>query len=783
MAEERQNREEDGLDEVSDEALEFEDDKESKDGDSDNKSTDDASKKKKKLIIIIAGAVGALLIILGVVLALVLGGDEEESEEPQKSKVSEKITQVKDKQEDIPKTKLDEMIKKANMLYEKGYKKEALELFDTISSYSESLSYYNIGVAHMKEENYQAGLEAFKVAIRNTDNICVSAINSAVCALAMKDVKLFEYYIDLAHSNLPKSIDDPLYKYYYALIRYYKGEYLESLSALKKENNPIYKAEQNHIKANLAILFNDNISAIEALESIAKRTDYLTLGLLFAREGMYDMAIKYLKRAELEYPDNRKVKLALGLIYTKIGDMNLASSYTKDLYEKAYNKPLENYPITVFIKDSIFDKNRAQEDFAKRLNLSHQRVYNILFYFAPYKIFNSNKTIGYIRKGNKSIYIDAISDAKNIYKKGTVSAKVNSVISRAIKLATNYHIRDANKLLSSIINEFPDDSILHYNLALSYAQMQIYHKAYEHFSKSFHLDPSNSLSGVFGLMSAELAHVEHKKFKNEVRLYLGDKKVMSKTDEFHLVLMNFVDGNYQSASRWLDENEQKSLLANAFEVIVAGKLEKETIELQKAEEFKKMLNDDIVANILYVYIKNRKLSNKDFAKKAGYFLKEHKMFLDSLYYGPVVVKEMYITLANIAGMTYVIRDILKERVMTEVTDVRGVMQSLALTDIYLNFFEEAYTLYNKLIDDLKEDDSHTLFLAAVAAIGANHHSSAITLLELANLTDKLNYESRYALGLLYLEAKNLEAAGIQFDKIKDDKFESNFFDFDIRKKD
>jgi tetratricopeptide (TPR) repeat protein len=779
MAEDKTNEEE-IEDQDGDEALEFEDDKKDS-GEEGDDSSDNKSNSKKKLIIIISAVVVLLLIVVVVVVLMMSGGDEEEVKP--ENKVSDKITKVQDKRETLPKTKVDEMIKKANMLYEKGYKKEALELFDQIASYSESLSYYNIGVAHMKEENYQSALDAFKIAIRNADNICVSAINCAVCALALKDEKLFNYYIDLAHSNLPKSINDPLYKYYYALIRYYKGEYLESLSALKKENNKIYKTQQNHVKANLAILFNDNLSAIEALENIAKREDYLTLGLLFAREGMYDMAIKYLERAALEYPDNKKVKLALGLISTKIGSMNMATSYVKDLYEKAGNEPLKDYPVSLFIKDSIFDKNIAQADFAKRLNLSEKRVYDIMFYFAPYKIFNSNKTIGYIRKGNKSIYIDAIQDAKNIYQKSTVSAKVNSITSKAIKLATNYHVRDANRLLDSIIDEFPDDSILHYNLALTYAQMQIYHKAYEHFNKSFHLDPKNSISGIFGIMAGVLAHNDHSTLKNSVRMYLGDKKILSRDDEFYLVLFNFIDANYQSAVDWLDHNDQKSLLANVFEIIVAGKLERDTLELEKAEDFKKMLNDDIIANILYVYVKNRKLSNKEFAKKSGYFLKEHEMFLDSLYYGPAVVKEMYITLANIAGMTYTIRDILKERVMTEVTDVRGVMQSLALTDIYLNFFEEAYTLYNKLIDDLKEDDSHTLFLASVAAIGADHHAEAITLLELANLTDKTNYEARYALGLLYLEAGNLEAAGIQFDQIKDDKFESNFFDFDIRKRD
>lgn len=741
------------------------------------------AKNKKKLFIIIGVAVLVLIIVIVVVVLLMSKGEEAPSQKLEEKPIAEKIVQLKDKSEETPKTKIEEMIKKANMLYEKGYKQEALELFESISSYSESLSYYNIGVAHMKEENYKSALEAFKIAIQNADNICVSAINAAVCALILNNKDLFSYYIDLAYSNLPKSVHDPLYKYYYALVTYYKGEYIESLSALKNDNNKIYEKEQNHIKANLALIFNDNITAIEALESTATKDDFMTLGLLFAREGIYDMSIKYLKKAEKEFPDNDKLRIALGIINTKVGNMSNASAYFKDLYKKSGNEPMKSYPITVYIKDTIFDKNLAQDEFAKRMSLTNKMAYDILIYFAPYKIFNSDKTIGYIRKGNKSIYIDAINDAKSDYQKSTVSAKVNSVTSKAIKLATNYHIREANKLLASIIDEFPNDSILHYNLALSYAQMQIYNKAYDHFSKSFHLDQKNTLSGVFAVMCGELAHVDYKILLNDVKMSLGNKKTLSPEDEFHSMLINYADGNYQSAIKWLEKNDQDTVLANVFEIIVSGKLEKYSMQLAKVEEFKKLLNDDIIANILYIYAKNRELSNKEFAKKANYFLKEHEMFLDSLYYGPVVVKEMYITLANVAGMSYTIRDILKERVMTEIVDVRGVMQSLALTNIYLNFFEEAYTIYNSLIDSLKEDDTHTLFLAAVSAIGANHHAEAIALLELANLADSKNYEARYALGLLYLEANNIEAAGIQFSRIDDNKFKSDFFDFDIRKRD
>ncbi|EDH1343848.1 hypothetical protein GCX35_09605, partial [Campylobacter jejuni] len=71
------------------------------------------------------------------------------------------------------------------------------------------------------------------------------------------------------------------------------------------------------------------------------------------------------------------------------------------------------------------------------------------------------------------------------------------------------------------------------------------------------------------------------------------------------------------------------------------------------------------------------------------------------------------------------------------------------------------------------------FLASVAAVGANNPNSAIALLQLSKLTDKNNKESKVALGLLYQEVGNYEAAMTQYRTLPND-FKSEFFTFDIK---
>ena len=76
-------------------------------------------------------------------------------------------------------------------------------------------------------------------------------------------------------------------------------------------------------------------------------------------------------------------------------------------------------------------------------------------------------------------------------------------------------------------------------------------------------------------------------------------------------------------------------------------------------------------------------------------------------------------------------------------------------------------------------DAYTLFLGAVASTAADHHANAIALLELSKMKDGSFLESRYALGLLYLEVKNNQGAVIQFGRIGDNGFSSEYFNFDI----
>jgi predicted RNA-binding protein with EMAP domain len=79
---------------------------------------------------------------------------------------------------------------------------------------------------------------------------------------------------------------------------------------------------------------------------------------------------------------------------------------------------------------------------------------------------------------------------------------------------------------------------------------------------------------------------------------------------------------------------------------------------------------------------------------------------------------------HIAGVSSFAKKRLIEYAQTKEPTI-SLLQSLAYSYIYNQNFEEAYEIYNQLIDDHKQKDSHTLFLASIAALGSNHHSNAV----------------------------------------------------------
>lgn len=733
-----------------------------------------SSATKKKLLL---GGIGAgLVFIIATILFFMLQPSSKKPADTSMGYIDERLE--KPISAPVEPSKIESMIAKADYLYSTGSKTEALSLYEKIAHYSEAVSAYNLGVAQLKDEQYDTALETFKKAIQNNEKRCVSAINAAVCSLHLQNEESFRYYIDLAYAYLPHERQSPLYSYYYTLINYYNGNYLEALSALKNPTSEEYLKIQNSLSSRINAFFDNDYAAIESMENDKTMINDFSLGLLYARVGDLTLAKNYLQNAIKKGEEPVKSQLALGYVNLKAGQVQEAAKNIENITDMFGEEVYKPYPITVKLKDSLFNPEQAQERYRNSIVESRGIDYQKIFYFSPYKIFNANQTISYIRKGNANIYIDNVASAKEYLSKGSSSSNVNVGIVNAIKKALSFKLREANEMLQKLVMVQPKHSILHYNLALTYAQMGNIADAHKHFLRSYNLDAKNYLSGIYAVMTSQLIDNENSKLLSIIKDAIAHEELSEEID-FYNTLLSISQGNTSSLSDWLDKNYKQRPLYLALDIIIAIKQNNINAAQKSANKLTIMLPNEIVPHMMYIDAYFGKLNQKEYANEVMNYLRVQDLNYNDLYFGAHVARYLYIQQNLIIGKLYFLREQLKGVLESTTERTEELTSALALASLYDGAYEESFTLYNNLIDNLKVRDSQTLFLGAVASTAANHHANAIALLELSKLKNPSFLESRYALGLLYLEVKNNKGAVIQLSRIYKNNFNSEYFNFSI----
>ncbi len=737
---------------------------------------DGENKVNKKTIILLASLIiVALLLIILLVVVILKKSDAKHTPSQVTQQIVEKIQKKQSKPSFTP-SKIDHMLKKANALYESGNKMEALDIYKNIASYNEAISQYNIGVAKMKEEDFKSALNAFKIAILNKEKRTVSALNAAVCALRLEDEALFKYYLDLAYTYLPEESNSPLYSYYVGLINFYKQNYYEALSALTHPSSNHYKDKQAYLASKILNYTDSPHLALNSLQN--EHGGEFTKGLLHARLGEFSQAKNNLIRAINLRKDKRLASMALSFVELKLGNFTNAANILNNMHDKNASYAQNTYPIKVALNGALFDVNEAQNEYKEQNQNNKRDSYAMLFYFAPYKVFNARQTIELIRKGSINVLVDDLGAGLDYLKTSSTISKINISLSEGIKLALNHHYLQANAKFKSLTKLYSKHAILHYDLALTYAQIGNFSLAYKHFKTSYRLDSKNYLAGLFAVMCAEIINKEHAKLFEEVKRDIDADESIPRVN-FFMTLAHFIDNNQFSMNRWLETDKSEQPLHLAFDLITAKMLSNSFYYKQKATKLKSVLPNDMLAKILAFNAKYSDKNVKEYAKMIQIEFKNLDFDMNAFYYGSSIVKERFVKMLQISGLLHKQRDKLKRKLQVESKDKTGIMQALAFLDIYTNDFEEAYVLYNSLLDNHEQQDTNTLFYAAVASIGSNHPENAIALLELAKLTDPNNFESRYALGLLYQQTKNIKAATTQYNKIGNTGFKSKYFTFKI----
>ncbi len=713
-------------------------------GDEENK------KKKNKFILIII-----ILLLITIILLLILAAvviTKKKKNTPKVSPEIAKITKKLKKKHIVRKDEIKQLIKRATILYNKGEKEKALRILNKLSSYSEALSYYNLGVIKLEEKNYKKALEYFQKAIKNKDNRALSAINATYASLMLNNKKLYNYYRQLAYTFLPEIAKLKSYPYYYAVVMYYMGYEYEAIAALKLKTP--YKNESEKLLSAIYEYYQDFAHA-QTYE-----TDPFYKGLSLAKIGEYSLARTYLSGS-----GKKEAKFALSLIDLKLSYFKESGKILKNFEENNI------FPIYVYLKQSLFDTKTSQQYFKENFLRKKEDFYDLFFYFAPYKVFNMNQTISYLKKGIAGIPIGAIEESQSYLSKSATYSALNIKISHALKLALNGHIYLANKQFKKLIKQKDTSYILHYDLALTYAQLGDYKNAYVHFLRAYHLNPSDLKSGIYALMALGKIKKTNEYLVSSIKEDFNEKTSLVEG------MLAITQNNTVKMAAFIEKPDKNTPMWIITKLVSKALLDKDYT--YEALKLKSMYPKEIIANLLYFYSNNKNLPVYKIALNYQSLFFSQKFNMNDFYYGAKIVKDWYFTFAKISGLLNKVRLNLIDQAKKENFDLIPILKRVAFANLYTKHFEEAYVIYNDLINNKNINDADTLYHAAVAAIGAKHHSNAVALMELAKLKNPSYYEARYGLGLLWQESGNLRAASIQYLKIPDG-FESRFFDFNIK---
>ena len=784
---------------------------------------------KNKIILYATIAIAALLLILIIVLIVALNKEEplapiysvQPAPEQRAAREGTKMPKLQSNE-------LQSLIQKAALLYSSGHITEALDVYNNISIFSQSFASFNLGVAKMKERNLKDALNAFDGTIKSGENIAAAAINAAQISYQLNDFAKYDYYVNLAKGTMIEWSGKPLYSYLYSLSNYYSANYFNALSSLNNPTSSAYSTDSSLLASKIYLNFNDEYSALKKLLDITDMDNRFTIGLIYARMGEFDLAYQYISNymRDLNLPPNELIQanMALALVELKRSRFTQSAEIYNNLMKNYAAKDLVKfYPIKIKLKDSLFDINISQKNFWNRsdnsqmTNLWH---YKIIFYFAPFRVFDINNAISLINDGGLHLRMNNIEEADSTLARGVMLSRINQSITQGLKEILRYNINEALNIMLDASKKYPNHQVLQYNLGLIYAQVNDFENARKHFLRAYHLDSNDILSGIFALMCAQLTQKDESRILNDITQSLEEIRFESPTQEgFYRSLLGFANGNLTDDMQWF---HKEVALKNAQNAGDLRNISKDSSDLGESNTpFKMQIspqnpratqatplmfalnalyslgtrdkniitnafnelvvasNNDIVAMILARISAHFNENIKAFSLNLFDFFKNDLKNLELVYTGPSLARQIYIYMAFLVGANSYVDEILNDRLLNASGDVSGILQALALNAIYLLDFERAFAYYNELIDTYKVQSSEIYFYATVAAIGAGNYDNAVALIQLSRMDNGTNFEARYALGLLHQAMGNLNLASMQFGAINKAGFKSDFFDFEI----
>lgn len=710
---------------------------------SDTQEVNVETSKKKKLILFTSLGI-VLLIIIGVVIFFLT----RHKEEPKKVQHTEKSNTTQSQNVKLTPLQIEEIIQKANLLYQRGEKQQAIALYAQI----ESISYYNMGVAKMQEESYDEAIDAFENSLRYENYTVPASINAAVASFKLGNMGRFKTYLKQAKEHLGEYISSPLYSYYYSLIAYYEGRNIEALASINAPTSNNYYKENQAMAVRIYGVMGDDSRALHHLENIPLVENELTKGLLQARLGRYSEAQISLTNATKYGTDQLKANLALALVSMKLGNYATASKIFASWAGSYEQEVSRTYSIHVTLHPNVFLINPFQQEFFSFFKNNDLRYLGeAIYYYAPFKI-----------AGGQAM----------------MQSGVNAKLAPAVSNIAKGHLFASLKLFENMSKEYRGSTALRYNLGLALAQAGRLEEAYKHFFWAYQLDPRNYLAGALCILTGKITNkAEVPRITSALKRDFELPTAKNTETETARTILFLAENNWAAASRFLDvsQNDRLSYFLNS---VIATKMDSSKAQFY-IDQLKKTAPNDFVTKVYEIFIKDRNRSAKDFAFHAQQLLLNGDYDHESVMYGTAYAANLERNLARITGLLPTVEKRYITVLQREKAEKMLLKMRLGLIQFYEQKFSDAYVSFSDLTNNSLNADKQTLFLAALTSLALGKNSDALIFLEIIKFLYPDDREVKYGIGLLKHEARNVKDASVQYGALGDGEFASRYFDFQI----
>jgi tetratricopeptide (TPR) repeat protein len=579
---------------------------------------------------------------------------------------------------------------KAVLHLSKNEYEEAIKLFEKTSKILEIPSYLNMGIAYYK----------------------LNSIDNAILYLN----KIYEKQENINSNNF--AYISACY-YLYQISR--DNKYLDTIIKVAKKSKNLSEHSKRMV-SDTYIILKEYANALEVLNTMDNSMD-LKKALIYIKLKDYEKANLFLKKAKDQSANpTTHDRILWFLAYTNLKLNNIDQlKETLDLINDRKNifKANIEFPLEIFFNQNKYTSKQYLDSVVK---FDENRKIDFIFYFAPF-IFSDSQEIMYDSlKGfiyNQKDNLDNLEEMLNYNTKFIKIVKQDPII-RVIEL---------EKMLNKDAKPY-----IFYNLALSYAQINDFNKAFKYFERAYKLNPGNKLYATMYLLSANRVN---NKIKEKEKEYIENN---IKSD----------NGLYNYFSK-----EIYKLFINPQIMLTNDPQEYQNTVFYKALDFLKNMQNDTLDEehvLLDEHIKDpltfliklvqRRKSESDYAY--------YSRLQDSI---PLILNNQFLEGSLIVTRYYI--DILKGLGIFSKADMKisakntpSYLRTKALWDLHFNSPDEAIKTLEYLQSEYKLEDKYTSYLLVAALLEAGRYNDASIQITLIKAT--LNDQDAYFLTAIQL---------------------------------